>query len=125
MRALILATALAVAQTSTVGAAPVPASQPATSQCVSCRYTGAQLIQDYFPNKGVSYARHVEAWAYIDGVYDATEGRDWCYPKAVRINPDELAGGVAWALRELPATALKGNAAPLIVAYLRKKFPCL
>ncbi len=100
----------------------------AVEPCVSCRYTGAQLVKDYFPpkqaTKGDSYRRHVEAWAYIDGVYDGAEGREWCNPRKVRINADELAGDVAWGLKELPPDVLKGNAAPLIVDHLRKKFPC-
>lgn len=97
---------------------------PAAGKCISCRYSGAQLVKDYFDDKA-RYSLHEEAWAYIDGVYNATEGRDWCYPKVKeRINRDELAGGAAWALKALPPEVLKGAAAPLIVAYFRKTFPC-
>lgn len=92
------------------------------------RYNGQLLVDHYFPPRGAmardakaeSYFRRAQA--YIDGVHDATEGRDWCNPG--RIKPHELDADVAWALKGLPASTLKGNAAELIVAYLHKQFPC-
>jgi hypothetical protein len=92
--------------------------------CISCRYSGAQLVEDYFPRKGTPYSRHVAAWAYIDGVYDASEGSAWCRPRKKRIHADEMAADIAWGLRELPEITLQENAAKLIVAHLRRKFPC-
>lgn len=62
------------------------------------------------------------ARGYLDGIKDATEGTAWCY--SGRIKPHELNYQLIESIQGLSPAALKGNAAPLVVAALAKKLPC-
>ena len=91
--------------------------------------TGESLVRDFLgpPGhqgelRGQDYLEHEAARGYIDGIKDATQGTGWCY--AGRIKPHELNFELVETIRGLPASARKGNAAPLVVNALRAKFPC-
>jgi hypothetical protein len=62
--------------------------------------------------------------AYVDGVHDATEGKQWCYSALTRPKPSTLREEVIWGLRAMPPESLKRNASDLIVEIWRKKWPC-
>jgi hypothetical protein len=63
---------------------------------------------------------------YVAALYDATEGRDWCYnPKYKSPKPDTFWDESRWGLHRLPPAQLKRNAADLLVAIWREKWPCV
>lgn len=93
------------------------------------RMTGAQVIEFTGPRPASTpgqakwnFLEEQSANAYIDGVQDAAQGSAWC--DTGRVKPHEIRDDVILALRKLPADRLKGSAAPLIIEFLRKKFPC-
>lgn len=61
---------------------------------------------------------------FIQGVYDATQGKEWCPGVQVRPMPHEMDADARSALQRLPAAQLKMGAADLIVAAWRKSWPC-
>jgi hypothetical protein len=61
---------------------------------------------------------------FIQGVHDATEGKDWCWSKRYSPAPDELEADARRALQRMPVDQLKRNAADLIVEVWREKWPC-
>ena len=65
---------------------------------------------------------HQLARGYLDGINDATEGLVWCYRG--RLKPIERDYELIAELAKLPHATLKGNAAPLALDFLRKKYPC-
>jgi hypothetical protein len=61
---------------------------------------------------------------FIQGVHDATEGKEWCWSKRYQPHPDELEADAREALQRMPDAQLKRNAADLIVGVWRKRWPC-
>jgi hypothetical protein len=61
---------------------------------------------------------------FIQGVYDTTQGKEWCPGAQVRPMPHEMDADARSALQRLPAAQLKMGAADLIVAAWRKSWPC-
>lgn len=91
--------------------------------------TGASLVKDYlgYPElrdipQDANAQFHEGARSYLDGVKDITQGVVWCYDGYIK--PHELNQELIESLQRLPAAELKGQAAPLVAAYLRKKYPC-
>lgn len=91
--------------------------------------TGQQLVDQFrgppgeFANMSArTFAHHQLARGYLDGINDATEGSLWCYTG--RWKPDERDNAVILELGKLAAATLQGNAAPLVLAFLQKKYPC-
>jgi hypothetical protein len=72
----------------------------------------------------LDYLNREKVDAYLNGIRDAAHGRDWCL--AAPMLPEELNASVVARLKTAhdPA-ALKGNAAPLVLAELRQQFPCV
>lgn len=72
----------------------------------------------------LDYLNREKVDAYLNGIRDAAHGRDWCL--ATPMLPEELNASVVERLKTAhdPA-ALKGNAAPLVLAELRQQFPCV
>ena len=69
-----------------------------------------------------TFAYHQLAKGYLDGINDATEGTAWCYTG--RWKSDERDHALIIELAKLPPEVLRGNAAPLVLDFLRKKYPC-
>jgi hypothetical protein len=97
------------------------------------RMTGEQLVKLFERPSGatsrtgattVEQLHQYQAEAYINGVHDATEGRDWCYSTKYNPHQDELWAQALWGLRALPPEQLKRSAADLVVEVWRKKWPC-
>jgi len=61
---------------------------------------------------------------FIQGVHDATEGKEWCWSGKYKPLAHELEADARQALQRMPASRLKGNAAALIVEVWRKTWPC-
>jgi hypothetical protein len=61
---------------------------------------------------------------YIQGVHDATEGKDWCWSRKYQPMAHELEFDARHALQRMPAIQLKRNAADLIVEVWRETWPC-
>ena len=63
---------------------------------------------------------------YIAALYDATEGKAWCYSTKYKIpKPNTFWDESRWGLNRLPLVQLKRNAADLLVEIWREKWPCL
>ena len=92
--------------------------------------TGEELIQQFYgpvatrgqPRSALSYQQYEIARGYISGVKDSTEGTAWCH--VAKLKPDEVDSELISALMALPHSTLKGTAAPLLVAALKKRVPC-
>jgi Rap1a immunity proteins len=97
---------------------------------IAPRMSGQMLVDQYLGPPGSTagklsgpdFVAQQAAKGYLDGIHDATEGRVWCY--SGRIKPHELNFSLVWSLKDLPKETLKGNAAPLVVSLLSKKYPC-
>jgi len=61
---------------------------------------------------------------FIQGVRDATQGREWCPGAQVRPLPHEMDADARRALQGLPGAQLKRAAANLIAEVWRKAWPC-
>lgn len=107
-------------------ATSAPMAQPVK---VAPRMSGQQLVDQFrgppgeFGNMSArTFAYHQLARGYLDGINDATEGALWCYTG--RWKPDERDNAVILELSKLPPAALQGNAAPLVLAFLQRNYPC-
>lgn len=75
------------------------------------------------PKSQLDYIRREKVDAYLNGIKDAAHGSAWCLDKPVL--PDELNLAVVRQLKAARKPAeLQGNAAPLVLAELRRRFPC-
>lgn len=64
----------------------------------------------------------LKANMYLLGVFDASEGREWCgYSKAL---PDTLRENVYSFFQHLPEKRLQERASSLIIESLKKTLPC-
>lgn len=107
---------------------------PAIAQPVSVAWmTGQRLVDLMKRPPGVrnrlqltpaDFLKEQSVESYIDGVHDATEGKEWCYSHQSTPGPDDLHGEVIADLRSMPASQLKRSAAALIAEVLRKRYPC-
>jgi hypothetical protein len=62
---------------------------------------------------------------YVDALYDATEGKAWCYNAKYKVpKPDTFWDESRWGLHRLSPVQLKQNAADLLVEIWREKWPC-
>jgi hypothetical protein len=87
--------------------------------------TGEQLIRDMQgdPSVPLNSFKRARAMGYIDGIMDATASIQWCPPgKGV---PHELNYRLIEDIHRLDAETLKGSATPVVIAALRKMFPCV
>jgi hypothetical protein len=97
---------------------------------IAPRMTGQMLVRQFLgppdqgnnPLGGQDFIYQQQAQGYLSGIYDATEGKLWCY--SGNWQPDTLDFNLIGELQKLPAATLKSNAAPLVLAYLQKKYPC-
>jgi hypothetical protein len=107
--------------TKAIHAQPAEIAPRMSGQMLLDRFQGPPNLNGK-PLTGLDQMYRTLAQGYLHGINDATEGRDWCYTG--RIKPDELDDRVISALKNLPADILSGNAAPLVVNFLRHKYPC-
>lgn len=71
----------------------------------------------------LDYLNREKVDAYLNGIRDGAHGRDWCL--ATPMLPEEFNAGLVQRLKAgYKPAALKGNAAPLVLAELRQQFPC-
>ncbi len=60
---------------------------------------------------------------YLNGMKDGTQGTVWCFKGYIL--PHELNLDLAWAIKKRnKPSALEGNAAPFVLAELRRLYPC-
>lgn len=108
------------------------------------RMTGERLVKllqpmeaaDVVPAPGGKFSREELAilqtmrniefvQGYLAALYDETEGSKWCYNASAKApKPDTLFDESRWGLHRLPPDQLKQNAAQLLVAIWREKWPC-
>lgn len=75
------------------------------------------------PKSQLDYINREKVEAYLNGIKDGAHGREWCLARPVL--PDELNLAVVRRLKATRKPAeLKENAAPLVLAELRRRFPC-
>ena len=87
--------------------------------------TGQEVIEQRLkePRTQLDYIRREKVEAYLDGIKDGAHGREWCLARPVL--PGELNLAVVRRLKATRAPAeLKRNAAPLVLAELKRRFPC-
>ena len=87
--------------------------------------TGMEVAEKILtpPQPGADFVERDIAHAYVNGIKDATQGVSWCFNSA--IVPHELNIEIVSAMRKARTEEeLKGNAAPLLLAELRKRYPC-
>ena len=87
--------------------------------------TGEQVLGKLLkePSAEIDYIERDMAHHYVNGVKDATQGTAWCFVGAVL--PHELNIELAFAIKSTRTSGeLKGNAAPLLLDELRKRYPC-
>lgn len=104
----------------------IAAALPALVQAAPYQY---DLTGDAFvaalqgrPASEQDFRARERAYSYLDGAKDATVGTAWCPPRPRKTH--ELAYDAADYIKGLHADLRKGNAAPLLVAYLSKLYPC-
>jgi hypothetical protein len=74
------------------------------------------------PANQFEYRERDRAYAYLDGVRDATLGTIWCPTQPRKTH--ELAYDAADYMRGLHAELRKESAARLLLTYLSKQYPC-
>ena len=75
------------------------------------------------PKSQLDYINREKAEAYLSGIKDGAHGTAWCLNRPVL--PQELNLAVVRSLKDSrKPVELKGNAAPLVLAELRRRFPC-
>ena len=74
------------------------------------------------PKSQLDYIDREKAEAYLNGIKDAAHGRDWCL--AQPILPQDLNLELVQRLKSRAPGELRANAAPLVLAELRQRFPC-
>lgn len=74
------------------------------------------------PTNALEFRERDRAYAYLDGVKDASIGSSWCPPQPHKTH--ELAYDAADYIRNLHADLRRGNAARLLVVYLSTSYPC-
>lgn len=75
------------------------------------------------PKSQLDYINREKVEAYLNGIKDGAHGTAWCLNRPVL--PQELNLAVVPQLKQTRTPAeLKGNAAPLVLAELRRRFPC-
>lgn len=87
--------------------------------------TGNQVLQKLLADtkRPSDYVERDIAQAYVNGIKDGTEGTVWCFVGVIL--PHELNNELAWDLKEKHTPdELRGNAAPLILTDLRRRYPC-
>lgn len=86
----------------------------------------AQEVVDYRlkePKTQLDYINRERVEAYLNGIKDGAHGREWCLVEPVL--PGELNMALVRRLKMTRKPAeLKQNAAPLVLAELRRRFPC-
>ncbi len=87
--------------------------------------TGQEVVEHRLkePKTQLDYINREKVDAYLNGIKDTGHGREWCLARPVL--PQELNLAVVRRLKATRKPAeLKENAAPLVLAELRRRFPC-
>jgi hypothetical protein len=108
------------------------ASSAFCAECTASSYaypyntmSGAEVVNKLLvrPTNEDDYQERDQAYYYVAGIKDGTQGRAWCFTGSLK--PDELTYEIAHSLkRKQSASSLKGNAGPLIVEELKTRYPC-
>jgi hypothetical protein len=113
-----------------LGVAVTAAAHAQPRQNAMPRLTGAQLIEHFQGQPGVTVFEQKPEWllkmrladGYISGVADLTEGVDWCdqgQVKTIEVNAMVVADP-----RKMNANELSQPASRLVAKSLNKNFPC-
>ncbi|GGC23002.1 hypothetical protein GCM10011572_50640 [Pseudoduganella buxea] len=87
--------------------------------------TAAEVIQKLMtpPVTDADFRERDRAYHYVAGLKDGTQGTVWCFNHPIK--PDESTYEVVGAIREgYSVEILKGNAAPLVLMELKRRYPC-
>jgi hypothetical protein len=87
--------------------------------------TGEQVVGKLLkvPVTHLDYIERDMTHSYVNGIKDGTQGSTWCFTGAIL--PHELNIELAGAIKEARRLdELKGNAAPLLLDELRRRYPC-
>lgn len=87
--------------------------------------TAEELINKLLvkPVTDTDYDERNDAYAYVAGIKDGTQGTVWCLTPGLK--PDELIYETVHAVkRNNPPAALQANAADLVLKELRRQYPC-
>jgi hypothetical protein len=122
MRRVVLAPFLLGAWLGIVGAAPaqpIPYVYPFNS--MSAQEVVERRLKE--PKSQLDYINREKVEAYLNGIKDGAHGSVWCLSRPML--PQELNLAVVQRLKATHKPAeLKGNAAPLVLAELTRRFPC-
>lgn len=113
---LSLVGSMALADDEHLPVRPIPAAAP--------WMTGAQLL-----GKLARPSEAHEAEAYIKGIHDATEHKEWCHSDysgrvTPKQRPADMLARILDGLRAFPPAQLKRNAAELVVEIWQDEWPC-
>jgi hypothetical protein len=100
-------------------AQPIPYVYPFNSM------SGQEVIEHRLkdPKSQLDYINREKVEAYLNGIKDGAHGSAWCLSRPVL--PQELNLAVVRRLKQTrKPDELKGNAAPLVLAELTRRFPC-
>jgi hypothetical protein len=103
----------------------IPAAAQAAPQTYYFDLTGEQFVDALYhpePWEHYHYYNRDRAYSYMDGAKDATVGSAWCPPRPRKTH--ELAYDAADYIKTLPVERRKANAAPLLLEFLAKQYPC-
>jgi len=103
----------------TADAQPIPYVYPFNSM------SGQDVVERRLkePKSQLDYINREKVEAYLNGIKDGAHGSAWCLSRPML--PHELNLAVVQRLKATHKPAeLKGNAAPLVLAELTRRFPC-
>lgn len=127
---LLLAVTLAISAAHAVAPAPRMTGERLLKRLESVDSSSVPWGADSkFSREELAYLHTVTniefARGYVEALYDATEGKEWCYDGKHKIpKPDTFWDESRWGLYRLSPERLKRNAADLLVEIWREKWPC-
>jgi len=113
MRKIVLIAGLACCASVCLAAGSVPP-----------RLTGQELVERYGKAETDLHTLRDQSYldGYLAGAADAVEGKAWC--NTTKVKRGEIDSMIVEAVRELGPEAQRSNAAPLLIAALKRRFPC-
>lgn len=103
----------------------LPAAAPQAYTAPYNMMTGAEVAERILtpPSSHADIFERDLGHAYVNGIKDGTQGTTWCFVGPIL--PHELNISIVSAMRQARTEEeMKGNAAPLLLAELRRRYPC-
>jgi hypothetical protein len=119
---IVLTVALIAAPTPVSNAQPVIIASWMTRQRLIDLLQHPPRVRNKLQLTPADYLKEQTAESYIDGVKDATEGKEWRSHNSTR-GPDDFHDKVIAELKSMPARQLKRSASSFIAEVLRKRYP--